>query len=72
MNNQKYLNKYCEVLVENKLQDQTNFFGRTKFMIPVIIESGSCKPGEIINVKISSFDKRKLFGLHENNKIKAA
>jgi len=72
MNNQKYLNKYCEVLVENKLKDQTNFFGRTKFMIPVIIESGSCKPGEIINVKISSFDKRKLFGLHENNKIKAA
>ena len=41
-------------------------------MIPVIIESDNCKPGEIINVKIGSFDKRKLFGLHENNKIKAA
>jgi len=72
INNQKYLNKYCEVLVENKLNNQSNFFGRTKYMIPVIIESENCKPGEIINVKISSFDKRKLFGLDENNKIKAA
>ena len=72
INNQKYVNKYCEVLVENKLSNQSNFFGRTKYMIPVIIESDNCKPGEIINVKIGSFDKRKLFGLHENNKIKAA
>jgi tRNA-2-methylthio-N6-dimethylallyladenosine synthase len=71
-NNQKYLNKYCEVLVENKLHNQSNFFGRTKYMIPVIVESENCKPGEIINVKINYFDKRKLFGLHENNKTKAA
>jgi tRNA A37 methylthiotransferase MiaB len=59
-------------LVENKLHNQPNFFGRTKHMIPVIIESENCKPGEIINVKINSFNKKNLFGLHEDNKIKAA
>ncbi len=72
INNQKHLDKYCEVLVENKLHNQPNFFGRTKYMIPVIIESEHCKPGEIINVKINSFNKKNLFGFHEDNKMKVA
>ena len=32
-NNQKYLKQHCEVLIENKLDNQEEFFGRTKYMI---------------------------------------
>ena len=37
-NNKKYLHGYCEVLVENKLNDEEKYFGRTKYMTPVIFE----------------------------------
>ena len=70
-NNKKYFYKYCEILVENKL-DEGKYFGRTKYMIPVIFESNNCKPGDLINVKITSFKKSNLFGFHINNKVKAA
>jgi len=71
-NNKNYFEKYCEVLVENKLKDQEKYFGRTKNMIPVIFESDNCKPGDIVDVRIISFKKKNLFGLHKINKIKAA
>ena len=71
-NNKKYLHKYCEVLIENKLDNQNKFFGRTKYMTPVIVDSDKCKSGEIITVKISSFDKKNLFGFYKTDKVKAA
>ena len=64
-NNKKYINKFSEVLVENKLAKQDKYFGRTKFMEPVIFESDFCKSGEIINVKISSCNRNNLFGIHK-------
>ena len=70
--NKKYLQKYCKVLIENKLNNQEKYFGRTKYMTPVIFESDNCQPGELIDVKITSFNHRNLFGFHKNNKIKAA
>jgi len=70
--NRKYRGKYCEVLVENKLDMQEKYFGRTKYMSPVIFESDSCKPGELVNVKIASINQNNLFGIHQNNKEKAA
>ena len=70
--NQKYLQKYCKVLIENKLNNQEKYFGRTKYMTPVIFESDNCQPGELIDVKITSFNHSNLFGFHKNNKIKAA
>jgi len=70
--NKKYLQKYCKVLIENKLNNQEKYFGRTKYMTPVIFESDNCKPGELIDVKITSFNHRNLFGFHKDNKIKAA
>jgi len=63
-NNKKYLGEFCEVLVENKLAGQEKFFGRTKFMTPVIFDSNNCKNGEVVNVKINSFNKNNLFGFH--------
>ena len=71
-NNKKLLYQYCEVLIENKSKDQKKFFGRTKHMTPVIIESNHCKPGDLINVRITSFNKNNLFGFHTNKKEKAA
>ena len=71
-NNRAHLEKYCEVLVENKLEKQERYFGRTKFMTPVTFESNNCKPGELINVKITSYNKNSLFGIHKINKKKAA
>ena len=71
-NNKKYLQQHCEVLVENKLSNQKKFFGRTIYMTPVIFESDNCKPGELVNVKITSFNSNNLFGFHKTNKAKAA
>jgi len=70
--NKKYRGKYCEVLVENKLDMQEKYFGRTKYMSPVIFESDSCKPGELVNVKIVSTNKNNLFGIYQNNQKKVA
>ena len=71
-NNKKYLNKNCEVLVENKLNNQEKYFGRTKYMTPVIFDSNYCSPGDLVNVKITSFNQNNLFGFRKTNKEKAA
>ena len=71
-NNRKYLQQYCEVLIENKLDNQEKYFARTKYMTPVIFEANNCKPGELANVKILSFNKKNLFGIFKTNKIKVA
>ena len=70
--NKQHLYKHYEVLVENKLNNQEKYFGRTKYMTPVIFEANNCTPGELVNVKILSFNQKNLFGLHSSNKIKAA
>ncbi len=70
--NKKYREKYCEVLVENKLDMQEKYFGRTKHMSPVIFESDSCESGELVNVKITYINQNNLFGIHRSNKKKAA
>ena len=71
-NNQSYLNENCEVLVENFLNKQGRYFGRTKFMMPVKFVSNNYKPAGLINVRIESFNKNSLFGLYKGNKEKAA
>jgi len=71
--NQSFVNHNCEVLIENKLNKQEKYFGRTKYMTPVIFESSNCKIGETIDVKINSFNQNNLFGSHiVNQKTKAA
>ena len=72
IDNENYIEKYCEVLVENKLKKQEKYFGRTKYMTPVIFESNDCKIGELVDVKIKSFNQNSLFGYFEKNKAKAA
>ena len=71
-NNKKYLQQNCEVLIENKLDNQEKYFGRTKYMTPVIFEADSCRIGELANVTITSFNKKNLFGIYKTNKVEAA
>jgi len=71
-NNKTYIDKNCEVLVENKLNKEEKYFGRTKYMTPVKFESSECKIGEIVDVKILSFNKNGLFGYHKSKKEIAA
>jgi len=71
-NNKKNFQKNCEVLVENKLSNQEKYFGRTKCMTPVIFDMENYKIGELVNVKITSYNKKNLFGIFKNRKEKAA
>ena len=72
-NNKKYISKFSEVLVENKLDGQNQYFGRTKFMEPVIFQSNDCESGQIVNVKINSCNRNNLFGVHKiSNSERAA
>ena len=71
-NNQENIHQICEVLVENKITNEDKYFGRTKYMVPVKFTSNNCKPGELVNIKIITFNQNSLFGLHQNNKVKAA
>ena len=70
--NKKLEEKKIEVLVENKLKNQNSYFGRTRKMTPVIFESTSCNPGDLIQVEIISSNQNNLFGKHMENKFKAA
>tara|TARA_Y100000590_G_scaffold196_1_gene235 strand:- start:4178 stop:5467 length:1290 start_codon:yes stop_codon:yes gene_type:complete len=72
LNNKNYLEQNCEVLVENKSDSVDKYFGRTKYMTGVIFNSNNCVAGDLINVKITSFNQKNLFGIHLNNKTKAA
>ena len=54
------------------MNKQEKYFGRTKFMTPVIFESNSCKIGELVDIKVTSYNTSNLFGVHRNNNEKAA
>ena len=71
-NNKNHQNKTCKVLVENKLDNQEKYFGRTESTASVFFDSNECNIGEIIDVEINSFNKKNLFGFHKLNKKKAA
>ena len=56
-----------KVLVENKMKNQTSYFGRLENFTPVIIEKVTNSDiGKIINVRINNFNKNNLFGVKEH------
>ena len=70
--NQKEMNKSMEnltinVLVENKLEKQNKFFGRNKYISPVIFDGSESDVGKIVKVKIQSSNQNTLFGLVNKN-----
>ena len=41
-------------------------------MAPVILKKDNCKIGDLVNVNITSFNRKNLFGIYKTNKVKAA
>jgi len=70
--NKELEGKEVEVLVENKLKNQDNYFGRTKIMTPAIIRSTTCNPGDLIKVKIDYSNQNNLFGKFLGSTFEAA
>ena len=71
-NNQKEMNKSMEnfdinVLVENKLENQNKFFGRNKYISPVIFDGNEKDIGKIVKVKIQTSNQSTLFGFKNQN-----
>ena len=71
-NNQIELNKSLEnttmeVLVENKLEKQDKYFGRNKFLSPVIFDGSEEDIGKIVNIKIKTSNQNTLFGFYDKN-----
>jgi len=65
--NRFFEGKSVEVLVENKIYDQSKLFGRNKFNNSVIFLGDKSDIGKIIKVKIESSNQNSLFGKIENN-----
>ena len=71
-NNQIEFNKSTEkttieVLVENKLKKQDKYFGRNRFLSPVIFDANENDIGKVVNVKIDSSNQNTLFGYCDKN-----
>ena len=65
--------KIVNVLVENKMKNQPNYFGRTEYMTSVIFEGKKNIEGQIVPVLINKSNQNNLFGKMElNNKTIAA
>ncbi len=74
--NQKKINKSMEnqiidILVENKIEKQNKYFGRNKYISPVIFEADDGQIGKIVKVKIQNSNQNTLFG-SMTKKMKAA
>ncbi len=62
-----------KVLVENRLKNQSNYFGRLENLTPVIIKNvNNDDIGRIINVRVKSFNRNNLFGVKEDLESEAA
>jgi len=63
-----FLNKFTEVLFENKMKNQNKYFGRDKFLNSIVVESNEDLTGQLLNVKINNFNHNSLFGEISSNK----
>jgi len=70
--NKNFINKSIDVLVENKMRDQTKLFGRNEYMNSVIFEGSKDFIGKTINIKIEHVNQNSLFGKIEKNNMRAA
>ena len=66
--NTSLVNSSVEVLVENKLKNQKNYFGRNVFLNSVLFEGDDKYIGKLVNVKIEKANRNTLFGIIDKNK----
>ncbi|MEC8074145.1 MAG: tRNA (N6-isopentenyl adenosine(37)-C2)-methylthiotransferase MiaB [Pseudomonadota bacterium] len=69
--NKSMENQIIDVLVENKMEKQNKFFGRNKYITPVIFDGNDNQIGKNIKVKIQTSNQNTLFGSAIKN-MKAA
>ncbi len=69
--NKSMENSIIDVLVENKMKNQDKFFGRNKYISPVIFDGIEAYIGKIVKVKIQASNQNTLFGSVKKN-MKAA
>ena len=70
--NKNSVGKFKEVLVENKLKNQTKYFGRTQELTPVIFDANKEDVGKVIDVEIKKYNRNTLFGSKITSKNEAA
>jgi tRNA-2-methylthio-N6-dimethylallyladenosine synthase len=70
--NESLENKIVNVLVENRMKDNINFFGRTEYMTSVVFDGNEEIIGKIVQVKIFSSNQNTLFGKIHNYSQKVA
>jgi len=71
--NKSLENTVVNVLVENRMKDGVNLFGRTEYMTSVIFDGNLENIGKIVQVEITSSNQNSLFGkLKEGYKQKVA
>ena len=70
------LGQELEVLFENKIKNESSYFGRDKYLNSVIAQSDNNLTGQIRKIKIDKFNYNTLFGkvvvLEKNNKKSVA
>ncbi len=65
--NKKKVGKLKEVLIENKMKNQSKYFGRINNSTPVVITNANAKDvGKIIYVRIKNYNRNTLFGVKES------
>ena len=60
--NRSLVNKEIDVLVENKTDKSTKYFGRSEYMTSVIFDAKDSDVGNVIKVKINKYNQNTLFG----------
>ncbi len=70
--NKNSVGKFKEVLVENKLKNQTKYFGRTQELTPVIFDTNKEDVGKVIEVEIKKYNRNTLFGSKITSKKEVA
>ena len=65
--NKSLENKEIEVLVENKTEESSKFFGRSEYMTSVIFDGNDEEVGNVVKVKIKNSNQNTLFGESVNN-----
>ena len=66
--NKSFEGKYVDVLVENKIKNQNQLFGRNKYLNSVIFQGSEKNIGKIQKVKIETSNQNSLFGRIINDK----
>jgi len=70
--NKSFQNKSVDVLVENEIKQQNKLFGRNKYLNSVIFKGDKKNIGKIVKVKIDSCNQNSLFGIIDQNNMRAA